>query len=230
MIVAALAALGMWAAWSPAAAQQRDTGTQGGSANTTQGDTRRDPIPQPRPTDEKPAKTARDDHKVMTDSDFLMKAAAGNQAEIELGRIASRRAASIPVRRLGQRLADDHARANERLLEICHEKNLQVPQRLDAAHRKMIDKFSELTGQAFDRQFVKDQIADHQKDIKMYKMMARDAKDPMVRSYAEKTLPNLREHLKMAQALATAPRGTGTGQPTGPTEAAPGPRRGEPDR
>ena len=49
------------------------------------------------------------------DRQFVQKAAEGGRQEVELGRLAQQRGTSDAVKQLGQRIADDHERANREL-------------------------------------------------------------------------------------------------------------------
>ena len=64
----------------------------------------------------------------------------------------------------------------------------------------MYDKLSKLTGDAFDRQFATEMVADHKKDIQKYQRAAKEKNDP-VADYANQTLPTLQKHLETAQGL-----------------------------
>mgnify|MGYP005811138427 CR=1 FL=1 len=63
-------------------------------------------------------------------------------------------------------------------------------------------KLGNLSGEQFDREFVKKQVADHQKDIKEYERASNDSRlSSDVRNMAQQTLPTLREHLQTAKSL-----------------------------
>lgn len=49
------------------------------------------------------------------DHNWVTKAAQGGLAEVELGKLAVSRASSDAVRQFGQRMLDDHTRANDEL-------------------------------------------------------------------------------------------------------------------
>jgi putative membrane protein len=49
-------------------------------------------------------------------------------------------------------------------------------------------------------------VADHKKDIAEFEKEASSGKDPEIKAFAAKTLPTLREHLKLAQAADAAVR------------------------
>ena len=57
-------------------------------------------------------------------------------------------------------------------------------------------------GADFDRQFISDQIQNHQEAIALYEAEARTGQDPRLRRYASETLPMLYRDLQQAQAIA----------------------------
>jgi putative membrane protein len=65
--------------------------------------------------------------------------------------------------------------------------------------QKEISKLSGLSGDAFDRAFIDEQVKGHEKDVKEFEKVSTKAKDPDIRAFAAKTLPTLREHLQMAR-------------------------------
>jgi putative membrane protein len=53
-----------------------------------------------------------------TDRNFITKAPAGGQAEVELGRLAQGKASSDAVKQFGQRVVEDHAAAIRELMYL----------------------------------------------------------------------------------------------------------------
>lgn len=134
------------------------------------------------------------------DRHFVEKAAKGGQSEVALGQLAQDKASNPDVKAFAQSLVQDHSNANSQLMQLAQQKNVQVKQE-DATKDHMYKRLSKASGQQFDREFVQNQIRDHEKDIKMFEKEAKDAKDPDVRNFASQVLPKLREHLAMAQRL-----------------------------
>jgi putative membrane protein len=58
-----------------------------------------------------------------------------------------------------------------------------------------------LSGAEFDRAFVHQMIAGHEKAIRKFEMASENLQNSDLKKYAKKTLPTLREHLRMAQDL-----------------------------
>ena len=141
------------------------------------------------------------------DRKFAMAAAMGGMAEVELGRVAAERGSSDAVKQFGQRMVDDHSRANSELMQWASGKGLALPTALDAKHQALMTKMSALSGAAFDRAYAKEMVNDHNKDVALFQREASRGSDSDLKAFAQKTLPTLQEHLSMARAL---PNGNGS--------------------
>src|SRR5438067_10443419 len=131
------------------------------------------------------------------DQNFVDRAALGTASEIELGQLARTRAASPAVRAFGARVVTDHREANARLRRL--ERRLQMlPATAPPPPRQLAAQF----GADFDRQFIADQIKNHQEAIQLFEAEARTGQDPRLRKYASDTLPMLYRNLQQAQAIA----------------------------
>ena len=133
------------------------------------------------------------------DRTFAGKAAVGGQAEVELGKLAQERASSDAVRQFGQRMATDHGKANEELVQLAKSKNLPLSTELDSKHRQLRDRLAKLSGNAFDHAYMSEMVKDHKNDVAEFKKQAERGKDPDLKSWASQKLPTLQEHLRMAQ-------------------------------
>jgi putative membrane protein len=133
------------------------------------------------------------------DHTFIMKAAQGGMAEVELGQLAATKASSEQVKQFGQRMVTDHQKANDELKTLAQQKNITVPTDLDAKDKTEKDRLSKLSGEAFDKAYMQHMLADHRKDVNEFRKESTSGKDPDVKAWAGKTLPTLEEHLKMAQ-------------------------------
>jgi putative membrane protein len=137
--------------------------------------------------------------KAGSDEHFVMEAAKGGMAEVELGKLAADKATKDDVKKFGQRMADDHGKANDELKSLAQRKNITLPTAIDPQHKATVDRLSKLSGDAFDRAYMQEMLRDHRKDVAEFKTESRSGKDPDVKAWASKTLPTLEEHLKLAQ-------------------------------
>ncbi|HEY7112529.1 MAG TPA: DUF4142 domain-containing protein [Thermoanaerobaculia bacterium] len=144
--------------------------------------------------------------------DFAKKAAVGGMAEVELGRLAVERASNARVKEFGQRMVDDHSKANAELKLAAREQGVALPTELDAEHQAAIDRLSRLSGSAFDQAYMRDMVMDHEEDVSEFARAARHSGDSPIKSFASRALPTLQDHLKMARDVdGELGRGTGSG-------------------
>ncbi len=133
------------------------------------------------------------------DNDFLVKAAEGGMAEVELGRLAVSNSVNPKVKEFGQRMIDDHSRANEELKAIAQRKGDHIPTSVSAKDQATKDRLSKMSGAEFDRAYMEDMIQDHKADVSEFRDEAKSGTDPDYKAFAQKTLPTLESHLKLAQ-------------------------------
>ncbi len=128
-----------------------------------------------------------------------MKAAQGGLAEVQLGQLAAQKASNPDVKAFGQKMVDDHTKANDQLKDIASKNSIAVPTELSAKDKAEHERLSKLSGDAFDKAYMSHMVADHKKDVAEFKKEANSGKDDAVKNFAQQTLPTLQEHLKMAQ-------------------------------
>ena len=143
------------------------------------------------------------------DRNFIMDAAMGGMMEVELGRVAAQQGASDAVKQFGQRMVDDHSKANSELMSLASSKGITLPTELDAKHREHVTKLSAMSGADFDREYGKMMASDHRKDVSEFEKESTRGTDPDLKAFATKTLQTLQEHLRLAETLPGATRGGG---------------------
>ncbi len=137
------------------------------------------------------------------DEDFVKEAAKGGMMEVKLGKLAGDNASSDEVKQFGQRMVDDHTKANDELKAVAKGKNIDLPKQEDDKEAKeMSDTLSKLKGEDFDKAYMKHMVQDHEKDVASFEKESKDGADDEVKAFAAKTLPTLKEHLTMAKKVA----------------------------
>jgi putative membrane protein len=96
------------------------------------------------------------------DKDFVSQLGVAGMAEVELGRLATERAASAEVKKFGQMMIDDHTKAGDALKAIASKYNIPVPAAVDDKHRDLHDKLSKLQGADFDREYMDAMVSGHE--------------------------------------------------------------------
>ncbi|HEY0544394.1 MAG TPA: DUF4142 domain-containing protein [Pyrinomonadaceae bacterium] len=145
------------------------------------------------------------------DRKFVMEAAMGGMMEVELGRLAAEKGMSDEVKQFGQKMVDDHSKANQDLMQVASAKGITLPTGLDAKHKAMRDKFASMSGAAFDKAYKQEMLKDHRKDVAEFQKESMKATDADVKSFATRTLPTLKEHLSMIEGM-TANKTTAKGK------------------
>jgi putative membrane protein len=133
------------------------------------------------------------------DREFVNKAATGNLAEVELGRVAAQRAARPSVRSFGERMVTDHGRSNADLASLARSKGIEAPTALEPSQQAVRDRLSALNGNDFDRAYMSEMVRDHTEDIALFERAAETSTDPELKAWAAQSLPMLREHLALAR-------------------------------
>jgi putative membrane protein len=136
-----------------------------------------------------------------SDRQFIDKAANDGLAEVKLGQLASEKASNPEVKQYAQRLVQDHTKANNQLKQIAQAEGVRVEDDLESKHRKVHDRLSKLSGEAFDRAYMEYMVEDHQKAVKLFEKGSKEADNPQLKQFASSTLPTLQEHLREAQRL-----------------------------
>ena len=138
-------------------------------------------------------------NRMTADNTFITKAAEGGMAEVELGKLATSHASNDRVKQFGQKMVDDHSKANNELSQIASKKGVTVPTSLAAKDQATVDKLSKLNGAEFDKAYMDDMVKDHRTDVSEFQKEANSGTDPDVKAFAAKTVPTLQQHLQMAE-------------------------------
>jgi putative membrane protein len=216
------------------------------------------------------------------DRRFIMEAAHGGMMEVDLGKVAAQKGMSDEVKQFGQRMVDDHTKANDELMQLASSKGVMINHSMamgagatgsntqmsssdtrmtdqasgssakqtsgstttqasgsnttqtsgsntmsgqgqnssnasgdDAKmmkkHQEMMGKMSALSGAEFDRKYMDQMVKDHEKTVSLFERESTKGSDAEVKAWAAKTLPALREHLRMARDIESRVKGGAKG-------------------
>jgi predicted outer membrane protein len=158
-------------------------------------------------------------------SDFLPAQTASSQDSVELAqatteslaallqssRNANRQSKDARVRGFAGEVSSVAQRTDDRLRELCRQKNIVLP--VSAPAHAPLDR---ATGETFDRVYT---LETSQELVKARRILEAASKSPRIegelREFAARTLPELRELGARADALAQAQADVGTGSPKG---------------
>jgi putative membrane protein len=141
--------------------------------------------------------------KVPDDSDrkFLAMAAQGDQNEIVLGKLAAQKATNPAVKAFGEKMVKDHTQLSASMKPFVEEWGLTVSNGPDADTQKVWDKLFALSGKDFDKEYMKEMVSDHTKDLEEFTSEVKDTKDPKFHAAVMKGKSVVAAHKNMAYDL-----------------------------
>ena len=143
-------------------------------------------------------------------------------AEVQLGQLASERAASPDVKAFGQMMVKDHSEANGELSKLASQMKIEPPKETDKAHKELASRLSTLDGAEFDRAYIAAMVQGHRDVADRLRTWLKESRpfgeppagDPKAKdaasggpqeealtAWAKKTLPVVEKHLERAQDL-----------------------------
>ncbi|HEY0179445.1 MAG TPA: DUF4142 domain-containing protein [Dokdonella sp.] len=142
------------------------------------------------------------------DQQFAEKAAQGGMAEVALGKLGATQGSTDAIKTFAQTMVDDHGKANDELKEAAEKDGITLPSDVSAEQRATAQRLSALKGQAFDREFVRVMVHDHEQTVALFEKEAKSGTDPNLKAFAHSTLPTLKNHLHMAKHLQNSGEGS----------------------
>jgi putative membrane protein len=136
------------------------------------------------------------------DAKAIQDLAEANMAEVESGKVAAQKAQSEDVKKFAQHMVDDHGKMLQEVQQLAQSKGVDVPKAPNAKHQALMKKLQSTSGEQFDKVYMSEMVKGHQETAKEVEKIARSAKDPEVKNAAQKALPDIKEHLQMAQEIA----------------------------
>ncbi len=146
--------------------------------------------------------TGRAMRKGMSPNSFVAKAAQDGMTEVKLAELASQKSQNQAITQFASHMQSDHSQANSELENIAKQDNITVPDKLDAKHQAEVDSLSGKSGADFDKAYAAAMVKAHKQAVALFKS-ATHSSDQNIASFANKTLPTLQSHERMAKDLAS---------------------------
>ena len=135
------------------------------------------------------------------DQNFMLAAAQGGMTEVKLGELAAQKGERADVKEFGQMMVKDHSAINANLKMLAAQKDVTLPDSLDAKHQNMVNKMAALSGSAFDKVYIASMVKDHKADAKEFKAESAATIDADIKSFVDKSLPVVQMHLEHIKAI-----------------------------
>lgn len=148
--------------------------------------------------DSAPPEQRRSTHLSPQDRRFLQTAAANNLAQIDLAEVAMQQGKTQHVRDFGQKMIDDHVKADDRLKQIATRAGVSLPTELSDDQKVTQDRLWETSGRNFDRAYLHEVKTSQRQAISAFRKEAKHGREPELKSFAKSMLPTLQQHQKLA--------------------------------
>lgn len=136
------------------------------------------------------------------DKSFYKNAAESGIFEVDAGNQAQQKASDQQVKDFGAMMVKDHTAANDQLKSLAASKNVSLPSTASVSQMAEKGKLDVLTGDTYDKSYIKGQIKAHREAIALFKKEIAQGQDADAKSFAQSTLPTLEKHYKMAKDIA----------------------------
>jgi len=147
------------------------------------------------------------------DAKILKDMAMANMAEVEGGKLAQSKSQSSEVKAFAQQMIDDHSANLNEVKTLAQARGVTLPTEPDAKHKAMAAKLEKMSGDAFDKAYMKQAgVQDHKTVHAKLMAASKKAKDPEVKALVDKTEPVVAQHLKSAEQMPMAKSGTTAGK------------------
>lgn len=135
------------------------------------------------------------------DRSFITQATNGGMVEVTLSKFAMQNSNRSDVKAFAKTIVDDHEKAGMELSMVAAKLGAPPYKPAVEEHADM-KRFGQLRGEKFDSAYVERMVRDHGGMVALFEKQASHGDAGELKAFAAKTLPTLKEHLKMAKALA----------------------------
>ena len=131
------------------------------------------------------------------DQGFAMDAASGGAYEVQASQLALQKSQTPRVRMIAERMVKDHSDAGMKLDAIVRQKSMLVNDVPSDDQKQMIAKLNDLSGDAFDQEYLSQQKMAHEQTIALFKKEIDSGTDSDLKMFASDTLPTVQAHYQM---------------------------------
>lgn len=133
--------------------------------------------------------------------EFVDDATQGGLKEVELGKLAQKKALSQQVRDYGKMMEKEHGDANDKLKPVLQTLGFNAPTTLSKEHQDVVDRLTKLSGNEFDKEYMTEMVNDHKDDVDDFETAQKNLPASEIKTWVDNTLPVLRNHVQQAESL-----------------------------
>ncbi|MDO9711710.1 DUF4142 domain-containing protein [Paracraurococcus lichenis] len=169
--------------------------------------------------------------EVVTTPEFIRLATMSDRFEIASSRLAGEKSQNAQVKEFAQHMIRDHEKTTKERLTLAQQipgsgtgadvplpngresqgnaqsgpiTNAQggpQPEGLDQQHTALLQQLQQASGAELDRLYARQQVTAHQQAVDMFRNYGQSGDNPQLKQWVQKTLPDLEQHLQLAQRL-----------------------------
>jgi putative membrane protein len=133
--------------------------------------------------------------------DFIKEVALSDMTEIEAAKISQEKG-NADEKRFAEMMVADHTKTSSELKSMVPDNmKAAIPASLDDASQKKIAKLRDTKPEDFASEYDPMQVSAHKDAVSLFERYSSGGEDAKLKDWAGKTLPALKHHLEMAQAL-----------------------------
>jgi putative membrane protein len=136
--------------------------------------------------------------------DFVKQAAMSDMFEIQSSQLAEQKAGDAGTKTFAQKMVADHTKTSSEVKSMVSSgklKGVELPTDMSSSQKSMLDKLKGQNGNDFTKQYHSDQVSAHKDAVSLFERYGKGGDNEDLKAWANKTLPDLQMHLKMAQDL-----------------------------
>ena len=135
------------------------------------------------------------------DMSFYKHLAEGGTAEVRDGQLAQKKSSNQKIKDFGAMMVKDHTAANQELMSLAQSKGIKLPEGPGMAADTKKAELDVLTGETFDKSYVKSQIKAHEETVNLLQKEISSGQDAQAKAFAQKVLPTVQSHLKAIEGI-----------------------------
>lgn len=137
-----------------------------------------------------------------SDKKFVREALAGENTEVDLGKLAVQKGSSDDVKEFGRKMVDDHMKLNEEMRVVADQEGIRAPAGMTAKEKAQMTKLASLSGENFDKAYIAAMVKDQRGDLAALKREATAGNDTAIKEEASQGMKLIEQHLQLAEEMA----------------------------
>ncbi len=136
-----------------------------------------------------------------SDKEFMEKASQGDVTEVEMAKLALQKSQNPDVRAFATRMIHDHQTLGKKMAPLMAEAGLKPSMSMNTEHQRLYNKLNGLSGEDFNKEYVKAMDEDHHEDLKDFRNEINSTTVPRIKTTVIAGERVIAEHTQMIDDL-----------------------------